>query len=175
VKIDIPKNLWISSAETEIFHEGSLNGFYGLHLTFSGHPLGSAELMAEILEPLTKVKLPRRKFVVFSGIFNPQDPMYSVAVKAFQSWKFWVIAQISDDSLSLPWLHDVNWIILQTKKNFIPVAVNEIWYTPEASEEVPDEPQVPNPESTQLFLSKGYSVAISTKFLVEARNVWRIL
>lgn len=175
MKVDIPKNLWLSSVDVGFYTEGLHAGSYGLTLNFSGNPLGSTDLMADILEPLTSVQLPKRKLVLFRGQFTKQDSALPLAVKAFQSWGFQVHAVVNNDQLDLPWLASVDWLILTTSKLFVPVVTNELWYTPVATDEPPQEPRIPAPDKTLLYLSKTMTVAATTRFVVNAKNVWRLL
>lgn len=175
MKVDIVKNMWISGADIEFFKEGSLNGLLGLHLHFTGQPLGSADMMADIIDPLTKVKLPKRKVVVFEGLFNQSDPNYLLLVRAFKSWKFMVVLIADEKSLSLPWLPEVNRLILKTDRPFVPVLTDEVWYTPPSSDQVPPEPRVPAPDKMLLYFGKWQSMANTVRFITEAENNWFLL
>ena len=175
MKIDLPKNLWISSGDLDFFREGLHSGVLGLTLQFTGNPVGSIELMTEILEPLTTVSLPKRKIVRFRGLFDKNDTGLPLAVQAFRSWGFQVHAVVDLNQVDLPWLKDLDWIILKTTKPFVPVATNELWYQPPQGEDVPPEPKVPTPERTLLYFSKGHSMAITTKFITTAKHNWTLL
>lgn len=174
-KVELSKNMWISSAEVEFFKEGSLHGLLGLHLHFSGQPLGSAEMMADIIEPLTKVRLPKRKVVVFNGLFNSADLNYLLLIRAFKSWGFVVFVIVDENSIRLPWLTEANRVIYKTDKPFVPVLTDEVWYTPPSSSEEPPEPRVPSPDKTLLYLAKGNSMASTVKFITDSEHNWFLL
>lgn len=175
MRVDIPKNLWLSSVELDFFKEGLFAGSYGLTLNFTGNPVGTIEMMSEILEPLTALQMPKRKLVRFKGLFDKTDTGVSLALKAFNSWGFQTQAVVDVAQIDLPWLSEVNWLIIKTTKPFVPIASHEVWYTPVQSDEVPPEPKVPAPEKTLLFFAKGHSMSITTKFIVGAKNNWSLL
>lgn len=175
MKIDIPKNLWLSSAEVDFFKEGLYSGAYGLTLNFTGNGVGSIELMTEILEPLTQVQLPRRKIVRFRGLFDKTDTGLALAVRAFHDWGFQVQVVVDTAQTDLPWLATVDWMILKTTKPFVAVFSNELWYQPAATDDLPVEPKLPDPAKTLCYLYRGYSMTMTTKFIVSAKNNWALL
>ena len=176
MKIDIPKNLWISSAEVGTLHGGVFNGAYGMTLTFSGAPIGDMESMSEILEPLLKVSLPKRKIVRIQGQF-PADNSITLLIRAFQSWGFLVHGLIRPAQAAAYWIPLLDWTILQISKLWVPTVSNELWYNPALAEDATEipEPKVPNPERTVLFLEKGHSAALTTKFILGAKFNWNLL
>jgi len=177
MKVNIPKNLWLSSADADFFHEGFFSGAYGLTLHFSGHALDSIDIMTEILEPLTKVQLPHRKLVRFEGLYDPKDSYIPLAIEAFRSWGFSVQAVIPSELLDLSWKNSLDWFILKTSSTFIPVVSNELWYFPKPTdqEDLP-EPRLPNPSGPVfLYLARGYSVTQTAKFVISAKANWNLL
>lgn len=175
MKVDIPKNLWLNSATVDFFTEGLHQGVLGLTLGFTGNQVGSIELMSEILEPLTSLVLPKRKIVRLKGLFDKQDTGLPLAVQAFRSWGFQVHAIVDVPQLDLPWLKDVDWLVVKTTKPFVPVGSNELWYYPPQGDEVPPEPKIPNPDRTLLYFAKGYSMTQTTKFITNAKHNWALL
>lgn len=175
MRVDLPKNVWLTGAELDFFREGLHSGTLGLTLSFSGADAGNLELVSEVLEPLTKLQLPKRKIVRFRGLFAPQDPATLALVKSFKSWGFQVHAVIGPDQIALPWLNAVDWLILETGKPFVPVATNELWYKPPQTEDLPPEPRVPTPDRTLLYFAKGHSSAMTVKFITTAKLNWSLL
>lgn len=176
-KVDLPKNYWISSADVGFYKDGLYSGSYGLTLHFQGNEPGSTDIIAEILQPLTKIDLPKRKLVRFEGLFPTKDPTDSIAlaIRAFQSWGFKVHAIIDVPQSSLPWVPLVDWLVVRTDRRWIPIASHELWYIPPQTENDILEPELPRPENTLLYLSKGYSVAQTTKFILNAKYNWFLL
>ena len=176
-KVDIPRNYWISSADVGFFKEGLYAGAYGLTLHFHGAEPDSIDIIAEILQPLTKIDLPKRKIVRFEGLYPTKDTSESIplAIRAFQSWGFKVHAIIDVPQSSLSWVPMVDWLIVRTDKRWIPIASHELWYTPPQTDLDLIEPELPRPDQTLLYLSKGYSVTQTTKFILNAKYNWFLL
>ena len=177
MKVNIPKNLWISEANVGFFGEGLYTGQLGLTLQFTGNVADSLDIVTEIIEPLTKVELPPRKITRFTGLFAKQDSFIPVLIQAFHSWGFQVQAIINRNQLDLPWLSSLDWLIYKTEKPFVPIVSHELWYfPPETSDtDIPPEPRVPDPSRTVLYLSRGHSVTATQKFITSAKNNWLVL
>lgn len=174
MKLDIPKNTWISEITLDFLKEGFWASALALQVTFSGNLCPSVDFIAEVIEPLSKVALPKRKIVRLKGFFHPTDPMMSVVVKAFKSWGFQVQAVIGGDAAGLyDWAEKLDWVVLRVEKPFVAVAANEIWYCPPVQDPLP-EPKLP-PKDMLLYINKGYSMAATTKFIVEAERNWNLL
>ena len=182
MKVNIPKNLWLSSADADFYREGYFSGVYGLTLHFTGKSLDSIDIMTEILEPLTQVPLPRRKIVRFEGLFDPKDQYISLALEAFKSWGFLTQAVIPISQADLSWRPKLDWLILTTSSPFVPIASNELWYYPKPAESTPEnsnpeilEPRLPPTDPAICYLAKGYSVAQTTRFIINSKYNWSIL
>lgn len=175
MKVDIPKNLWIDQAEADFFREGFFRGVYGLTLHFTGGTPETTEIMSEILEPLTLVKLPRRKIVRFTGLYDPKDQFIPLAIEAFRSWGFEVQAVLNEAQVSLPWRQNLNWFIYQTTKPFIVVNSSELWYMPPETDDPIQEPRIPETSQALLYIAKGHSVTQTVRFITTAKYNWILL
>lgn len=172
MKIDIPKNTWISEVQFDFFKEGFWARVLGLTLNLTGNNCPGIEFLSEVLEPLSKLELPRRKIIRLQGFFNPNDQFLEVVVRAFKSWGFMVQAVVASEQLGA-WTQELDWLIYKTDKPFVPIAANELWYCPPAQEELP-EPRLP-PKDMLLYVNRGYSVAATTRFIVRSERNWNLL
>jgi hypothetical protein len=174
VKVDIPKNLWISSAEVDFLREGLYAGALALSLHFTGKPIESVELMSEVLDPLTKLTMPARKIVRFHGLYDKTDSSITLLIEAFKSWGYSVQAVIQVSNADVPWKDKLDWLILTTTTPFIPIASNELWYYPPDGDEIPEVRLPPNTPAV-LYLAKGHSVTVTMRFVTKSKYNWNLL
>jgi len=172
MKLDIPKNTWISDISLDFFRDGFWASALGLNVTFAGNICPGIDFISEVIEPLGKLTLPKRKIVRFKGFYYPTDPLMTVAVKAFKSWGFMTQAIIRPEN-SAEWIEKLDWTILRVEKPFVPFATNELWYCPPAQDTLP-EPRLP-PKDMLLYVNKGYSTAATLKFITESDRNWNLL
>ena len=176
VKTQIPKNLWITDASVGFLHEGLYAGAYGLELTFHGEENpGDTGVMSEILQPLSGLRMPRRKIARLTGKYNPKDTGILLLIRMLKSWGYHVQAVIGTSDLGLPWVKDADWVILRTEALWIPVVTNELWYSPSPREGDLPEPKIPRPDQTIPYLSKGYPMEQTTRFILESQYNWNLL
>jgi hypothetical protein len=173
MKLDIVKNTWISEITADFFREGYWGCAYGLEINFTGNALPTTDIIAQIIEPLTKLTLPKRKIVRLRGFFHPTDPMMAVLIRSFKSWGFMVQAVIDPNAQTYSWQDIIDWLILRIDKPFSPYVANELWYVP-APSEVIAEPVIP-PKETLLYLAKGYSTAATVRFITGSDRNWNLL
>lgn len=175
MKIEIPKNTWISDAQLEFAREGFFNGTLMVHLSFSGGSCPGDEFVAEVLTKLSKVPLPKlRKIVRFKGLFDPKDDSILLLIYSLKSYGFTVQAVIPT-GFSASWIEKLDWLILRTEKS-TPVLfnTNEVWYCPPGDQGLV-EPQMPPKSKALLYLTKGRTLNETIKFMAEANNVWTLL
>jgi len=173
MRIEIPKNTWISDVIVDFVKEGYFNGVLMTQVTFSGGACPGDEFIAELLGKLAKAPLnPKRKIVRLKGLYDPKDESILLLIVALKSWGFTVQA-IIPNGFSSPWVLNVDWVILRLEKPTALIAANETWYVPpEGSPLV--EPVIPA-KSTYLYVTKGRGVNETIKFVSESAYLWSLL
>lgn len=172
-KLNVPQNTWIQEVEIGFLKEGFFNGVYGLEVTFSGGTCPGDDFIATLAEEVFKQKFPSRKIARFKGLYPKDDKEIELLVQLLKNWGFSVQA-IINDGYQGTWLARVDWIIAKLTKQFSLSPANEIWYFPPAAESI-KEPRIPPNKQTLLYISKGHSVPITTKFVYSAEHSWNLL
>jgi len=174
MKLDMPKNTWLNEVSLDYFKGGYWNGVYGISMMFSGQPCPGDEFLAEIMELISKTKLPKRRVVRVSGLLNPSDRYLGILVKMLKDYGF-IVQVILTSVPPLEWLNFIDWIIFRTDKKLIPMQFDELHYCPPETEEI-TEPTIPvGAKQYFLYLNKGYSVAATNKFICSSTRNWALL
>jgi hypothetical protein len=173
MKIDITKNTWINEITVDFFREGFWSGLYAVNVSFSGGAFPGEDLLAEILQKLIQVELPKGTRVVrFTGLFDPRDMDISLFIHSLHKYKFAVQAVIPE-RFSAPWVEKLDWKIVRMNGPILYQDAQEIWYCPAETSDL-REPTMPS-EHGLLFISKGRSVSETIKFITSAKETWRLL
>lgn len=173
MKIDIPKNTWISDVAVDFAREGTFNGALMVQITFAGGSCPGLDFVTELVSKLEKAPLPAgRKIVRLRGLFDPRDMDVHTLVRSLRSYGYNVQAVIKDN-FSAPWLTELSWLILRIEKPAALIVANEVWYFPPEGQPLV-EPMIP-PKTGTLYLAKGRGAAETIKFVAESPNIWNLL
>ena len=173
MKIEITKNTWVGEITADFFREGFWSGLYAVSVSFLGGALPSETILAEILQRLIKLDLPKQTRVVrFTGLFDPKDPDIALFVHSLHKYGFSVQAVIPD-RFSAPWLEKLDWKIVRLENEILLQDGNEIWYYPKSDAEM-KEVTLPSQHGL-LYLTKGRPMNETIHFINSAKETWRLL
>jgi hypothetical protein len=173
VRVDVTKNTWINEVQVDFFREGFWAGLYAVSISFSGGSLPSEALLAELLQKLLKLDLPKQLRVVrFTGLFDPRDPDITLFIHSLHKYGFTVQAVIPE-RFSAPWLEKIDWKIVRTEGEILYQDGSEFWYCPKESTNL-KEPTLPKQHGL-LYIIKGRSMVETIKFICDAKETWRLL
>ena len=173
MKIDMPKNTWVSDIAVDFAREGYFSGALMAQITFAGGACPGLDFVTELVAKLEKAPLPKgRKIVRLKGLFDPRDMDVHALVRSLRSYGYNVQA-IVKDNFSAPWLTELSWCILRIEKPAALVVANEVWYYPIEGQPLV-EPMLP-PKTGYLYLAKGRGTLETIKFVSESPNIWNLL
>ncbi len=182
MKLELPKNNWISDAKIDFATGGVWHGAYMATLTFTGMSCPSREFLGEVLSTIAKAKLPQRKIVRITGLFSSTDQDLGILVKMLHDYGY-VVQVVLTDIPDIAWLPYVTWVIYRSTLPFIPMSFDELWYEPPEIELIP-EPMLPKQITDKatgiahpqyLYLKRANSIQTITKFICESGRSWQLL
>jgi len=179
MKIDLPKQEWVSSLMMDFAKGGFFHNRNMLHLTFTGNECPDPETMTSVLELILGAlpKLPKVKIIRFSGLFSPSDLLMEAFVRSLTDYGM-EVQIVLRETMPPPWWRR-GWTILQTGKTTVPFAVSEVWYTPPLAPDatsIPDIVRMPrNGANTMLYLGGGLSVKVVVDFMAKSEWSWALL
>jgi hypothetical protein len=175
MRIDIPKNTWLTGASFDFLKEGMSDGMLALSLTFGGAP-GDAKQSIELLQKLLAVPMPESNRIVrVSGKYYPNDPQLVFFLGALRKYGYEIHAVVGPEDGVQPWFEYVNWTILRSREPFLAIDANELWYCPSDDAPLSDVLMPPLSHPVFLFLSRTRTVDESMAFFMASKHRWALL
>lgn len=173
IKIELPKQGWIESANQDFIADGFWKGAYAINIIFTGAACDSQESMIDCLERVLAVPVPKRKIVRLKGMLNPTDPFMRLLIKSLKDYGYHVQAVLKNQPYE--WINDLSWSILQIESAFVPYWTNEVWYKPPISDKLIEPKALPEGAPSFLYLFRQYSVLATQEFIINGRFNWSLL
>jgi len=173
-KIDVPKSGWIRSAKVDFIKEGLMKGALGVELEMSGDAArGSFEDVAQVVERLMPLTLPKRRIVRFVGQLIDMDANFMLLVKSLYDYGFELQCVIKD-GMVYAWLQWMAWVIVRTDRHVLLTSCDELWLQTEL---LPDDVTIPLRANRPTFCFVGGKLAVDDvdAFMCRSVHQWGLL